>query len=85
MNIREKLHDPNSFLVFDGAMGTMLQKYGLKAGDYPEELNFTHSDLIQKIHSEYIDAGANIIISNTFGANARKLQGLQYGYRKTSN
>lgn len=59
-------------------MGTMLQKYGLEAGDYPEELNYTQASLIQQIHSDYLDAGANIIISNTFGANALKMNGLSH-------
>ena len=48
MNFREKLHNIDQFLIFDGAMGTMLQKNGLKAGDYPETLNFSHPELIKK-------------------------------------
>lgn len=78
VTIIEDLQNSDSFLIFDGAMGTMLQKYGLQAGDYPEELNFTHPKLIQKIHSDYLDVGAQIIISNTFGANSRKLKHLNY-------
>ncbi len=58
---------------FDGAMGTMLQAHGLKLRELPESLNFTNPELIRTIHSEYLDAGANFISANTFGANRFKL------------
>lgn len=61
------------FLVFDGGMGTMLQAYGLKGGELPESLNITKPDIILKIHKEYGASGADIITSNTFGANRYKL------------
>ncbi len=64
---------PNQFLLFDGAMGTMLQARGLRTGELPERLNLTHPDLIRAIHAEYVAAGADVITANTFGANARKL------------
>ena len=59
-------------IFFDGAMGTMLQKNGLKSGELPEQLNITKPELIRSIHSAYLRAGANIIKSNTFGANSLK-------------
>lgn len=59
-------------LFFDGAMGTMLQKNGLKTGELPEELNISNPDLIYNIHKAYLEAGCNIIKSNTFGANSLK-------------
>ncbi|MBQ2767723.1 MAG: homocysteine S-methyltransferase family protein [Clostridia bacterium] len=62
-----------SFVLFDGAMGTMLQARGLRAGDLPERLNLTHPDVVREIHAEYVAAGADVITANTFGANARKL------------
>jgi len=60
-------------VIFDGAMGTTLQKKGLKIGEVPEKLNFTHPDLITAIHREYAQAGAEIITTNTFGASKYKL------------
>ncbi len=59
-------------LFFDGGMGTMLQKHGMKGGEIPELLNITNPSLIKKIHTEYLDAGADIITTNTFGANPLK-------------
>ena len=64
---------PNRFLLFDGAMGTMLQARGLGAGELPERLNLTHPDTVRDIHAAYLAAGADVITANTFGANARKL------------
>lgn len=59
-------------LFFDGAMGTMLQQNGLKAGELPENMNLLHPEIIGKIHREYLDAGCDIITTNTFGANSLK-------------
>ena len=64
------------FLVVDGAMGTQLQERGLAdAGQIPEMLNFSHPDDIAAIHKAYVDAGAEVITTNTFGANRLKLEG----------
>lgn len=68
----------NSFLLFDGAMGTMVQKYGLDAGEIPEIYNMVHPEIISKIHREYISAGADVITTNTFGANEYKLKSTGY-------
>ena len=76
MSIREKLG--KEILIFDGAMGTMLQKNGLDVGELPEILNFNNSEIIKKIHKEYIDAGCNILTTNTFGANKYKFEGTEY-------
>ena len=59
--------------IFDGAMGTMLQEGGLKPGACPELMNIDKPDVVKKIHRAYIDAGANIIETNTFGASTIKL------------
>ena len=59
--------------IFDGAMGTMLQEGGLKPGDCPELMNLEQPDVVQKIHEAYIEAGATMIETNTFGASALKL------------
>ncbi len=63
----------DEILFFDGAMGSMLQSRGLQLRELPETLNLTKPDLIKNIHQEYLDAGANFITSNTFGANKFKL------------
>lgn len=76
MEVREFLK--NNILLFDGAMGTMLQNNGLKLGDIPEEINFNNPDTLTKIHKEYIKAGCNVITLNTFGANIKKLENSKY-------
>ncbi len=64
-------------LVLDGAMGTMLQERGLKPGQSPEELNLTMPEVVAGVHREYLKAGADIIVTNTFGGNRLKLS--QFG------
>ena len=65
-------------LFFDGAMGTMLQAAGLQPGELPELWNLTHADEVEKIHAAYLNAGADIIKTNTFGANRLKFEGTEY-------
>lgn len=65
--------NPNKYTILDGAMGTMLQKEGLDIGEIPEILSVTNPALIEKIHRSYIKSGAQIVYSNTFGANSVKL------------
>src|SRR6266516_7785989 len=60
-------------LVLDGAMGTMLQERGLKPGQSPEELNLTMPAVVAGVHREYIEAGADVIVANTFGGSRSKL------------
>ncbi len=60
-------------LFFDGATGTQLQACGLQAGELPERWNFTHPEIIEAVHKDYLAAGANILKTNTFGANPIKL------------
>ena len=67
----------NGFTLIDGAMGTELQKRGLKTGALPELLNLTDPDIVRAVHKDYVNAGADIITANTFGANARKLGSAQ--------
>ena len=62
----------NNTTYLDGGMGTQLQKAGLPAGELPERWNITHPDEITAIHKAYYDAGSNIVLSNTFGANSFK-------------
>lgn len=61
-------------LLCDGAMGTELQRRGLKAGDCPEEYNISNPKIIQEIHKDYYDAGSDIVETNTFGANRLRLK-----------
>lgn len=61
-------------LVGDGAWGTVLQKSGLKAGECPEEWNVTHAREIRNIASQYARAGADIVLTNTFGGSFFKLK-----------
>ena len=65
----------NTIRILDGAMGTMLQKKGLKPGERPELLSIDEADKISNIHREYIEAGASLVYANTFGANELKLEG----------
>ncbi|MDD5132456.1 MAG: homocysteine S-methyltransferase family protein, partial [bacterium] len=65
----------NKIIIFDGAMGTMLQRENLPQGVCPETYNLTHPHIVKKIHQAYVAAGAQVIIANTFGANRLKLKG----------
>src|SRR5437762_13068524 len=68
-------------LLCDGAMGTLLYARGIAYERCFDELNLTRPALIQGIHSEYISAGAQIIETNTFGANRAKLEAFNLGER----
>ncbi|MDI3543346.1 MAG: hypothetical protein PWP57_951 [Candidatus Atribacteria bacterium] len=61
-------------IVFDGAMGTRLQKLGLPAGHPPEEWNLSHPEEVARIHRSYVEAGSTLIQTNTFGANRIRLE-----------
>ncbi len=76
MNFKEFIK--NNLVLFDGAMGTQLQKKGLKLREVPETLNIEQRDMIVEIHREYIEAGSNVVTTNTFGANEKKLQATVY-------
>ena len=65
-------------LFFDGGMGTLLQKEGLQPGELPEVWNIEHCEAVQKIHKAYFDAGSDIVLTNTFGANAIKFHNDKY-------
>ncbi|WP_105965584.1 bifunctional homocysteine S-methyltransferase/methylenetetrahydrofolate reductase [Staphylococcus chromogenes] len=62
----------NNILVADGAMGTILYSEGLDT--CPEAYNLTHPEKVERIHRSYIQAGADIIQTNTYGANFEKLK-----------
>lgn len=65
-------------LFYDGGMGTLLQEKGLQPGELPETWNLTHQEDVIDIHRQYLEAGSNIILTNTFGANALKFQDGDY-------
>ena len=72
----ERVLRGQDFLVQDGAMGTLLQERGLTAhGELPDLLNLHDPDAVVDIHAGYVRAGAEMITTNTFGANAHKLEG----------
>lgn len=75
----------NNFLILDGAMGTMLQKSGLKLGEIPEVLNITNPSIVTSIQKQYVDAGSDMILACTFGANEKKLSSCQYSVEEIIN
>ncbi len=68
-----KLIDSNPFVIGDGAMGTMLQQKGLTTGGAPELWNVERPDIIKEIYQGYVDAGSQIIETNTFGGTRFRL------------
>ncbi|MBT5710744.1 5-methyltetrahydrofolate--homocysteine methyltransferase, partial [Candidatus Poribacteria bacterium] len=68
-------------LVADGAMGTMLESAGLKPGMCPELWNVENADAVTGVHRGYADAGADVVLSNTFGASRPKLERYDLGER----
>ncbi len=70
MNFREFLKD--NIVMLDGGMGTLLQEAGLLPGELPETWNITKPDVIESIHRDYFQAGSNVVLANTFGANLLK-------------
>lgn len=68
----------NELLFFDGGMGTLLQKEGLLPGELPENWNIEKKDVIHGIHRAYYEAGSNILLTNTFGANRVKYHDATY-------
>ncbi len=72
--IKEKLLSKGSPLVSDGAWGTFLQKNGLKPGECPDHWSLTHPDVVRAIALSYVEAGSDMVETNSFGANRFKLQ-----------
>jgi 5-methyltetrahydrofolate--homocysteine methyltransferase len=80
-NIIERLNE--EVLVCDGAMGTMLISKGMPPGDCPDHWGIKKHKILFSIHKEYLDAGADMITTNTFGANWLKLK--KYKLQKKVN
>jgi methionine synthase I (cobalamin-dependent) len=70
----QDLLDSGRPIIADGAMGTMLMTQGLEFGDPPELWNVEHPEVIRRVHRGYLDAGANIILTNTFGGSRMRLE-----------
>ncbi len=70
MNVKTFLQ--NNIVYLDGGTGTLLQEAGLPLGELPERWNLTHAEVVRDIHKRYFDAGSNIVVTNTFGANLLK-------------
>jgi len=64
----------DSVIFSDGSMGVFLQRYGLKGGECPDYWNIIHPEIIEDVHKKYLEAGSNLITTNTFGANRIKLR-----------
>lgn len=79
MNLLKKI-ESGSRLLSDGATGTYLQSNGLEPGGCPEELNLTNPGLIVKMTDDYFKSGADLVLTNSFGANPFMLA--KYGLRK---
>ena len=75
------LLDGGGPIVADGAMGTMLFANGLQFGDPPEVWNLAHPDVIRRIQRAYIEAGSQILLTNTFGGNRARLRLSGHGDR----
>lgn len=69
-------------LFFDGGMGTLLQEKGLKPGELPETWNVDRKEEIIEIHRSYCEAGSDIVLTNTFGANALKFHDGSYSLKE---
>jgi len=67
MNFLEEVRE--RILIFDGSKGFMMQMYGLPAGDAPDSFNIKHPEIVSKVHRDYVDAGCDVIQTNTFTAN----------------
>jgi len=74
MNKLQQLLGMEDVVVLDGGMGTMLMAAGLESGDPPEGWNLLHPDRISAIHQAYIQAGARVVLTNSFGGNRFRLK-----------
>src|SRR3989339_1003816 len=72
-----ELFEKKNILLSDGAWGTQIAKHGFDPGKCPELFNVEESAIIRDIASSYVDAGSDIILTNTFGGNPVKLS--RYG------
>jgi len=69
----QKILNSGRAILFDGAMGTLLQARGMKPGDSPEGFGMARPEVVAEVHAEYLRAGADVITTNTFGGTGYKL------------
>ena len=80
--IVDRLRDGET-LVSDGATGTYLQQHGLESGGCPEELNVSHPEVVRGMARDYLEAGADMVLTNSFGGNRFMLKKYGHGDRVT--
>ena len=73
MGILEELG--KRILFFDGGTGSLLQERGLKPGELPEMWNLLKPEVVTELHRNYLEAGSDVVLTNTFGANRLKYDG----------
>ena len=73
MGILEELG--KRILFFDGGTGSLLQERGLKPGELPETWNLLKPEVVTELHRNYLEAGSDVVLTNTFGANRLKYDG----------
>ena len=74
MEVLGKTWKKGTVLIADGAWGTEFFKRGLMQGCPPDEWNLTHPEIVREITAEYLEAGARVVLTNTFGANRFRLE-----------
>ena len=80
ISILERL-DRGDVLISDGATGTYLQRHGLEPGGCPEEFNASQPETVQGMAREYFEAGSDMVLTNSFGANSFMLRKYGHGDR----
>jgi methionine synthase I (cobalamin-dependent) len=81
MTTLQALLDSGRTIVADGGMGSLLVAMGMQGGDAPELWNVEYPDLIRKIHADYIQAGSQIVLTNSFGGSLARLTHSNLGER----
>ena len=74
MDVISEWLSKETLILLDGAMGTMLFQSGLTSGDSPEEWNIKNPEVVQKIHRSYLEAGSDLLTTNSFGGSRFRLQ-----------
>lgn len=74
VNVLSELIAERGVLLADGATGTQLMAAGLEAGDAPERLNLDRPEVVHGLHQSYVNAGCDVVLTNTFGGSRYRLQ-----------
>ncbi|MGB9587874.1 MAG: homocysteine S-methyltransferase family protein, partial [Armatimonadota bacterium] len=81
MSLKDRVLEPDRVYICDGAMGTMLHAFGVPLSRCFDEINLSQPETVERVHRAYLDAGAEVIETNTFGANRLKLEGYGLGHQ----